>query len=561
MIKDITEKIFVISIILLSFLIKGYGLEKSPPSVGFDEAALGYNAYSILKTGKDEYGNFLPLSIRSFNDYKPAMYVYLTVPFVAIMGLNEISTRMVSLCAGTISLLFLYLFLKEFISDKKLRIFLIAILAFEPWRIHFSRVALEANLSACLFIIGAWFLFKQKNKFLTALIFALSAYSYHGARAAVPVLILLFVFDPIKWFWIENFSKYKTWLFKNKLKFLFIFGLFVFFILPIFLVNKSSQILTRFRQENVFYRYYPFTPKEILNNSSNVWLDWQNNPIYYFLGIITGHMLSYFSPINLGGRVYHWVRGGVQFIPEFSILGWPESIVFVFGLIYLIKKIKSNFKNRFIVYWMLASAAPAALTWNWFHPLRSMNLYPAIDLIVALGMVKIFKILRYFFKIYNVDKILKFSVVSFFALSVLFIILNEYNYSIAINHGEYQPGGFKEGVSTLANIQDNYEEIIIDTPHAQSYIFFLFYQSFDPNIIQRYAETRPKPGVEGNLNFDFYKYKFAKFNWPEQRNKSNILIWTSSEVKEDEIKNTPGANIIWIGNAVTDKVTAIITKD
>lgn len=568
--KKRIEKIIVAVIILISFLIKVYGLSKSPPSLNFDEAGLGYNAYSILKTGRDEYGNFLPLSLRSFNDYKPALYSYLSIPFIAVMGLNETSTRMVSVVAGTVSLLFLYFFLREFIKNKKLRYFAFMVLAFEPWRMHFSRVAFEANLSACFFIIGAWFLYenrnltKQKKSIFRAIssviFFGLAAYSYHGARAAVPLLIFLFIFDPLKLFFTKNFKKYKNWLIKFKVKYLWLLLLFAILVSPVFLLNKSSQVLTRLRQENVFNRYYPFTPDELLTKEKNVWLNPTNNPIYYFSGIMVGHMLSNFSPINLGGRVYHWVKGSDQYIPGFSMIGWAETIILVFGLVYLIKKIKINFKNRFLVYWILAAAAPAALTWNWFHPLRSMNLYPAIELILALGLVNLVEIFnKYLTK--ALVKIIYLGSIVLFLLSILFIIVNEYGYLSAISHGEYQPGGFKEGVAVLARLQDNYDEIIIDSPHAQNYIFFLFYQSFDPKIIQSYADKRPAPGIEGNLNFDFYKYKFAKYDWPNQKNKSKMLIWTSSEVKEDEIKNTPGANLIWIPNAVMEKATAIITKD
>lgn len=570
MIKKNFEKIFVGLVILLSFLVKVYSLNKSPPSVNFDEAALGYNAYSILKTGRDEYGNFLPLSLRSFNDYKPALYAYLSIPFIAVMGLNEASTRMVSVFAGTVSLFFLYFFLKEFVKNKNLRFFVFAVLAFEPWRMHFARVSLEANLSACFFTIGAWFLYKKRNLIknkksilrviLVSIFFGLAAYSYHGARAAVPVLVVFFVLDPLKFFFTKNFNDYIKWFLKFKVKYLWLLVFFILFISPVFLANKSSQVLTRFKQENVFYRYYPFTQKELLTEGKNVWLNFKNNPVYYFLGIMVGHMLSYFSPINLGGRVYHWVKGGVQYIPGFSMIGWAETLVFVFGLIYLIKKIKISFKNRYLVYWILASATPAALTWNWFHPLRSMNLYPAVELIIALGFVSLVNILNKYLTKPLVRLIYLGSIV-LFSLSVLFTVINEYGYSVAINHGEYQPGGFKEGVPILAKLQDNYDQIIIDSPHAQSYIFFLFYQSLDPKIVQSYADIRPKPGIEGNLNFDFYKYKFEKYDWPKQRNKSKVLIWTSSEVKEEEIKNTPKSNIIWIGNAVTDKVTAIITKE
>jgi len=565
------EKVIVGVIIVLSFLIKIYGLAKSPPSVNFDEAALGYNAYSILKTGKDEYGNFLPLSLRSFNDYKPALYAYLSIPFIAVMGLNETSTRMVSAVAGTVSLVFLYFFLKELVKNKNLRLLIFGILAFEPWRMHFSRVSLEANLSACFFVMGSWFLYKNRNlikqkknifkAILAPIFFSLAAYSYHGARAAVPALIILFVFDPLRFFFVRNFKEYKKWFLKFKAKYLWLLVFFVLLIMPVFLANKSSQVLTRFRQENVFYRYSPFTPKELLVDGKSVWLNLTNNPIYYFLGIMSGHMLSYFSPINLGGRVYAWVKGGVQYIPGFSMLGWVETIIFVFGLVSLIKNIKVNFKNRYIVYWMLASAAPAALTWNWFHPLRSMNLYPAMELIVALGMVKIAKILDIFWAKKKIGKVVNFGIVSFFILSILFVILNEYNYVAAITHGEYQPGGFKEGVRILAQMQDKYDKVVIDSPHAQSYIFFLFYQSLDPKIVQAYAEKRPAPGIEGNLNFDFYKYKFAKYDWPNQKNESKILIWVSSEVVEKEIKSIPGANLIWVSNAVREKATAIISKE
>ena len=45
-------------ILLLALVIRVWNLNTIPPHLTPDEAALGYNAYSILKTGKDEYGNF-----------------------------------------------------------------------------------------------------------------------------------------------------------------------------------------------------------------------------------------------------------------------------------------------------------------------------------------------------------------------------------------------------------------------------------------------------------------------------------------------------------------------
>ena len=75
-------------IVLLAIFLRFYQLGKNPPHLNWDEAALGYNAYSLLSTGRDEYGKSFPLSFRSFDDYKPPLYVYLTIPSVAVFGLN-----------------------------------------------------------------------------------------------------------------------------------------------------------------------------------------------------------------------------------------------------------------------------------------------------------------------------------------------------------------------------------------------------------------------------------------------------------------------------------------
>lgn len=540
-------------ILIFNFGVRVYGLDKSPPSVNFDEAALGYNAYSIMKTGRDEYGNYLPLSLRSFNDYKPALYSYFSIPFVYFLGLNEISTRMVSALAGTASLIFLFLFLREFVTRKEHLLFIFLTLSLQPWRLHFSRTAFESNLSMFLFGGGAWFLYsylktrKFKKIIWSVMFFGLAAYSYHSARLAVPLIFGLVSIDPIK----ALYQKIKV-----NLKVLVGLVIFIVLCLPIFMEN-SNLVLTRFRQENIFDRFYPYTPGELVTEG-NPWLNWKNNPVYYFAALVSGHIVAYVSPINLGSRVFHFVKGSPQSIPSFSMLGWLESMIFVAGLVLLIKNIKKE-KYRFLVYWLVAGIAPAAVTWNWFHPLRSLNIFPVLEIVVGLGMAG----LLIWVSNWN-SKWLSWGVKSVWVgvtiLSLIFVINNEYRYAVWGNHGEYQPGGFKQGVATLKNLQDNYDQVIIDSPHAQSYIFFLFYQSFPPEIVQQYADMRPKPGIEGNLNFDFYKYKFRKFDWPKDKELTRTLFWTSSEVKVDEIKSTPGADVIQFENAVKYTGASLIIK-
>ena len=97
--KNWVTLVFLTIVIFASFL-RLYKLGEVPGSLDWDEASLGWNAYSLFKTGTDEYGKALPVSIRSFNDFKPPLYVYAAIPTTAIFGLNEFSVRLPSAIAG-----------------------------------------------------------------------------------------------------------------------------------------------------------------------------------------------------------------------------------------------------------------------------------------------------------------------------------------------------------------------------------------------------------------------------------------------------------------------------
>src|SRR3989344_7737190 len=146
-------------VFLLAFFLRFYNLGSNPPSLTWDEASLGYNAYSILKTGADEYGNKLPLSIRSFDDYKPPLYVYLTIPFVALFGLSEFSVRLPSAIIGALSVIVIYFLVKEFLQrwDKKHQELIALVsalfLAISPWQLQFSRGAFEGNIGIFFYIL------------------------------------------------------------------------------------------------------------------------------------------------------------------------------------------------------------------------------------------------------------------------------------------------------------------------------------------------------------------------------------------------------------------------
>ena len=105
----IRNNIYLILIVFIALFLRFYGLGQNPPSLYVDEVSLGYNAYSILTTANDEYGNFMPAVFRSLNTYNPAFAVYTLVPSIALFGLNEFAVRLPSALLGSITVILAYI--------------------------------------------------------------------------------------------------------------------------------------------------------------------------------------------------------------------------------------------------------------------------------------------------------------------------------------------------------------------------------------------------------------------------------------------------------------------
>ncbi len=206
MIKN-KNNLLLAGIILLGLILRFWKLDKYPVSLNWDEVSHGYNAYSILKTGKDEWGATLPAIFRAFGDYKLPVYIYLTIIPVFLFGLNAFAVRFISALAGVIAIPLIYLLAnKLFLSEAKprearalwgqfnvghLAAFLLAI---TPWHFFISRPALEANLALTLILAGAYFFLRglDNPKFYlpSAICYALSIHTYNTARVFVPLMLI-----------------------------------------------------------------------------------------------------------------------------------------------------------------------------------------------------------------------------------------------------------------------------------------------------------------------------------------------------------------------------------
>ena len=126
------KNINLIIIIILASALRLIALDKYPAGFNADEAAIGYNAYSLLQTGKDEYGTPWPLSFKSFGDFKPGLYFYFVMPAVAVLGLNEWAVRIPSALLGIGTVILVYFLAKEIFKEKKIALLSSTLLAISP---------------------------------------------------------------------------------------------------------------------------------------------------------------------------------------------------------------------------------------------------------------------------------------------------------------------------------------------------------------------------------------------------------------------------------------------
>src|SRR3989344_3658266 len=110
--------VYLAVIFLTAALLRVPLLGELPPGLTIDEAGQGYSAYSILKTGRDEWGDFLPLNPRGFGDYKPPLFMYMIVPSVAVFGLNGFALRLPSALAGILTVWVIYFLVRDLFSHK-----------------------------------------------------------------------------------------------------------------------------------------------------------------------------------------------------------------------------------------------------------------------------------------------------------------------------------------------------------------------------------------------------------------------------------------------------------
>lgn len=532
------------AILLLAFFLRFYKLNRFPAGLNADEAAIGYNVYSLIQTGRDEHGDSWPIHFKSFGDYKPGLYFYLVLPFVKILGLNIWAVRLPSAILGMLSVWVMYLLVKELFSAS-LGLVAAILLAISPWHIHFSRGGWEANVATFFILAGIYMFLKalksprlftfslppEASLAFSGLFFTLSLYTYHSARMVAPLLglglVLLYRKELLK----RLFSK------QGKL---IVVSVIVASVLLIPLVRDflGPAGVSRFSGVGILADQGPYWR---VNEQRGEHQNWNsplakilhNRPIYYGLSFLENwadHFHGEF--LFLSGDVIERNR-----VPETGQMYLFDIPFVILGFYFFLKNRPKNWQIVFL--WLAVAPAAAAMTFQTPHALRAHNMVIPLVIITAYGlyyfMVWLEEVLAS--KLPGKPKNLKL----IFTYSLLVVVygwnfaryLHQYYIHYPQTYPEAWEYGFEQLVDYVKEVEGQYNKIYVTDKYDQPYILFLFYLNYPPEKFQKEVILTPRDKFGFSTMRSFDKFHFEEINWEKVKNyPDSLIIGTAEEIPD-----------------------------
>jgi 4-amino-4-deoxy-L-arabinose transferase-like glycosyltransferase len=497
-------------IVFLSFFLRVYKITSIPPSLSWDEVSIGYNAYSILKTGKDEHGKFLPLdTFAAYGDYKPPVAIYVTVPFVALLGLNELSVRLPSTLFGSATVFLVYfLVLELFAKDKNRKnIALLSslLLGISPWHLNISRAGFEANIALFFVVLGIYlFLRALKNSKLwlvTFLPFVVAIYTFNSSRYFVP-FIGLFLFLT---HWKSVRKSVKT----------IAIGCIIaaFFMVPITPHLLSKEARLRFEEVNIFSDPGPvlLSNQRIAVAGNTWWAKIINNRRVYYFQSFAKHYLDHFDPQYLFIKGDGNPKFSIQDVGQFYLIEAPFLFAGMIALLYIYPSV-----GIFLFAWLLLSIVPAATARETPHALRTLNSLPTWQIFIAFGTIFISTHLKGFMR--NA-----FVIVCIVLWSLNFVYyLHTYYVHYPFEYSREWEYGYKDSFAVAEKLKGQYEHIVVSESIGRPYAYALFYGKYDPTFF--WNTKKDYFDAAGFYHVDqFGKYQFVS-RGPETFDSKSLYI-------------------------------------
>ena len=522
--------LILVAILLIAAGLRLFSLNQYPAGLNADEAAIGYNAYSLLQTGLDEYGESFPLSFKSFGDFKPGLYFYFAMPFVATLGLNEWSVRLPAALLGIATVFLVFLIGRRIFQSNAVGLYSAAILASSPWHIHFSRGGWETNAATFFMTLGVFcfLLGLEKTRFLfwSLVSFLASMYTYQSPRLIVPMLVFTIIALYSKKIFVQSrkiiLGKTRIWLIGG-------FPVLILLTIPNGLPSLDGSGGARFAGLSIFSDGGPASRVNQLRgehmNQNGTIPEFLHNKVTAYGPSFLSHYLDHFTGNFLFINGDPLIRNKVPETGQFYII---ESLFLVAGLIGLaLTRIPDK---KLLVAWILIAPIAASITYQTPHALRALNMVVPLSLVMGYGVGVILGRCRRFWVLGRVGVVL--------ITAVFLFEMVHYLESYYVHYPKRYPlsweFGFSQMVPMLQSYQNNYQKVVITDRYDQPYILVLFYSKYDPRRYQPQAHLTERDKFNFGTIRNLDNIEFRSFT-PEEVTKSPgvLFIGTNKDVGEN----------------------------
>jgi 4-amino-4-deoxy-L-arabinose transferase-like glycosyltransferase len=496
-----------------------------PPGLDTDEAAIGYNAYSLLRSGRDEYGERWPLLFRSFGEYKRPVYVYAAVPAVAGFGLTPFAVRLPAALAGALSVPALYAVALLLLRRPRPALWAAALLAVSPWHLQFSRSAREVSVLVLALLVMAGALLGAAHAVrrrdgrarwpagalgvAAALALLVAVYTHTAGVIVAPLLALLVV--GVYWARLRRLPR--VWA-AVALAVLVLGGL------PLGQQFADGRAATRFAMTSLV------ADRELRDVSAGrIERDERDG-----LPAVIDHPLVLGTWRALGAYVAHFepsflfFRGDVEWRHHSSTGGqlnlWDIPLL-VCGLVVLWRHWRRP-AVRVVAGWLAIGPLPAAFGTPAPHAVRAIAMLPALYLLAALGVGPVWRWL--------VRRRLTADWVLALVLSVGVYLYGYYRYYGYEHDGAWSSGWLETFRAAQSQVDaGRYARVVIPEdlpPPRVAYIYALFATAYDPEQYLAQGGTRsslrwrwyPEPGP-----MQFRPFELRAVDWAQEPRAADTL--------------------------------------
>lgn len=459
--RRISVWIALVLITGLGAFLRVHRLGDLPPGLFCDEAALGYNAYSLLKTGRDETGAFLPLYVWSFGvSYKNPVFIYSAIAPVAAFGLNELAVRLTSAAYGVATVAAMF-FLGRALIGPAVGLLAALFLAICPWHLHFSRIAFELITFPFFCVMGTTFLVRfaqgRRTLWAAALLFGLALYTYAIAKLFVPLFLLAFAL------------LYRPQLMQRKRESLQALLALLLVALPLIAFD-----LTHREQTTAYFR----------NNAMLAGSDGVFEALQRFAENYDAFLLPRFL-FEEGDPLYrHAVQGHGE-------LYWAYAPLLLLGLLAIVA-LRKRREVLLVLWWLLLYPVGPALMTEIPSASRGIIGAPVLCLIAAMGGGALLALPARRMQRPLLARTAQAALLALGAWALIPAVREYwglYTREYPLYAAKYYTGfqyGHRDAVRRFLEVRERYDRLILSpTLNNQPYIFLLFYSAYSPAIFQR----------------------------------------------------------------------------